>query len=169
MNDVPPPPPSLKCSQSTCAMMLISFPTSVVDSPDPINLLFVFTSLSNWREGGKDTHRYPLSGPSSKHLSQGFNLNGPSISVSAVSDLRPMTPSSTQDPLQPAETGSGPAKGDEVFISAEGGEVRQGKSKVLCGSLVVETYSWMSTQLGDPVLQISTTGIKGEELSLPPG
>ena len=135
-----------------------------MDSPNPIDLIFVFSSLSNWREGGKDTHRCHLSAPINTHMSNRFSHYRPSISVSVVSE-RPLTPSSTPDTTLPVD---GVSKGEESQ-TAEGGEARRGRNKVLCGSLVVETYCWSSMQFGDPVLQISTTGVKGATFVLPPG
>ncbi len=38
-------------------------PSPVVDSPRPALLHFVLSSLSSWREGGKNTHTVPLKTP----------------------------------------------------------------------------------------------------------
>lgn len=158
-------------------MLVTLHVSAVVDSVEPVDLLFVFTSLSNWREGGKDTHRY-LSAPIKNHRSCAFSPYRPSVSISVVSDQQgPTTPSSTPDQGQrtePASAGSMAGKG--VAAGEEGQstpgpehEGRKGRNKILNGSLVVETYSWRSAQFGDPVLQMATTGVKGALFSVPPG
>jgi hypothetical protein len=144
-----------------------------MDNVKPVDLTFVFSSLSNWREGGKDTHRCYLSGPMKNNRSRVFSPHRPSVSISAVSDQPgPTSPSSTPDPGQHTE----PASGSTVSKCAATGEEGQstpgtehGRSKILNGSLVVETYSWRSAQFGEPVLQIATTGIKGALFPVPPG
>lgn len=150
-------------------MLLIS---TVVDSVDPVKLLFVFSSLSNWRECGKDTHRCFLSAPTKDNKSR---PDRPSISV--VSDQQgPTTPSSTPDQGQRTEPASAGSKGAVAVVGEEDQstpgneqEGHRGRNKILNGSLVVETYLWRSAQFGKPVLQVATTGVKGALFSVPPG
>lgn len=148
--------------------MSVSILLTVVDSSYPISMHFVFSSLSNWREGGKDTHRCHLSAPThTRGLPQRSSHYRPSISISAASDQHLTTPCSTPDTLQPMEAG-----GEMLVLEGSGGgEAKRagGRNKILCGSLVVETSSWSSAQFGDPVLRVSTTGIKGALFSLPAG
>ena len=137
----------------------------------PVELLFVFSSLSNWREGGKDTHRCHLSGPVTKRPSRGASpAYRPSIAVSGMSDhRRPSSPSSTPDTLLPPVE---QAEENTSIVEREGGGSAtrgDGTTKVLSGSLVMETYSWRTARFGSPVLQVSTTGVKGAVFSLPAG
>lgn len=145
-----------------------------MDSVEPVEFLFVFSSLSNWREGGKDTHRCYLSAPIKNNRSRAFSPYRPSVSISVVSDQQvPTTPSSTPDQGQRTEPASAGSKGLAVDEgrSTPGPEQegRRGRNKILSGSLVVETYSWRSVQFGDPVLQMATTGVKGALFTVPPG
>lgn len=154
-------------------------PSAVVDSATSVDLLFVFASLSNWREGGRDTHRCHLSAPIKNRSSRAFSPYRPSVSISVVSDQQcTLSPSSTPD--QGGQSGEPPSSGSVAAskgMAEDGGggapapeqEVQRGRNKILCGSLVMETYSWRSAQFGEPVLQISTTGVKGSLFSLPPG
>ena len=123
----------------------------MVDSVDPVELLFVFSSLSNWREGDKDT-----------------NLCTPSKQVSACSPTT--SPEGTQPPVSEQKITidhiSDGAKSDSSLVE---NELQKMKKHILPGRLVVQTYCWRTVQFGDPVLQISTTGTKGAELPLPPG
>ena len=151
--------------------------SAVVDSVEPVELLFVLSSLSNWREGGKDTHRCYLSAPTKENKSRGpLSPCRPSVSISVVFDQQgPTTPSSTPDQGQHAEPACAGSKGaavageeDQPTPGTEH-EGYKGRDKILNGSLVVETYSWRSVQFGEPVLQMATTGVKGALFSVPPG
>ena len=138
-----------------------------------MELLLVFSSLSNWRENGRDTHRCHVPGPTSNRPSRGFSPASyrPAIAIPILSDQRQFTPCSTPDTLFPVEQTEETASVVEGESSrgASAGSKRAGMSKILSGSLVMETYSWRTAKFGDPVLLMSTTGVKGAVFSLPAG
>ena len=145
----------------------------VVDSTSPVELLFVFSSLSNWREGGKDTHRFQLSRPSSHPPRRGSSpAYRPTVAVSVMSDQqRPPTPS-TPSTLHPTEENTSMIEGEGGGVSSRRVSSAMRRSiigKILPGNLVMETYSWRTARFGDPVLQVATTGINGATFSLPAG
>ena len=138
----------------------------VVDSDKPVELLLVFSALSNWREGGQDTHRCHLPTPIKSHYSRMSSPGGggrPSISVSLVSDQqqRSASPSSIPEPIS--------VEVNSTHESDPPQRRKEGRNKVLSASLVMEIYSWRNAQFGEPVLQVSTTGVKGATYSIPEG
>ena len=152
-----------------------------MDNVEPTELLFIFSSLSNWKEGGKDTHvftppRYPpgsntadapqvhvavspVSPAAANHSPHQATFTTPNHQALTLSSMRPQNSSSTEQ----QSTGLG-VKGDKSDL-----EVQQRRRTILCGSLVVETYSWQTIQFGNPVLRVNTTGTQGHLVSLPPG
>ena len=130
---------------------------TVIDSVDPVDLQFVFTSLSNWREGGKDTKIHPSSSTNIVPTLQ--------FDQAAVSPSVSYAPLSVTEQQQKQVAELMPAIDKSELSVPSCGEVK----RVLPGSLVMETYSWKTVQFGEPVLRISTTGTKGTILSLPPG
>lgn len=123
------------------------FSILVVDSPDPVTLYIVLTSLSNWREGQRNTHtttqRHPI-GPISQ-------AHAPSPPVGSSEGTAAEHQSNTNTAASSSE-GQAPER-----------------KYVIAGSLIVEAYSWKSVQCGKFVLRLTSTGTKGTTLSLPPG
>ena len=121
----------------------------VIDSPDPVTLHIVFASLSNWREGQRNTHtttqRHPTSLSSTSHPHPSYTPTSTNGSVAAP----PAEPQGESDEgcrEQPPE-----------------------REYVIAGSLIAEEYSWRSIQSGKFLLRLTTTGTKGTIIKLPPG
>ena len=117
---------------------------SVVDSPNPVTLHFVLASLSNWREGQRNTYTTQRQ------------------SLGLISHPRPpSTPASTDENLGEPQ--------NENMSESTSAEMLPGREVVIAGSLVVEEYSWKSIQSGKFVLRLTTTGTTGTSITLLPG
>lgn len=128
----------------------------VVDSVNPVELLFVFSSLSNWREGDRDTSS---STPTNLPLMVGHR------STTTPSTSSPDENQVSEHKMATDHISDG-AKSDSSLSESE---MQKRRRCILPGRLVVQTHSWRTVQFGDPVLRISTTGTKGATIRLPPG
>ena len=144
-------PRNMLCKQNVCfflfrRLFIIQFFFSVVvDSSDPVTLHIVFASLSNWREGQRNTH---------------------------TATQRHPTSLSSHPPPPATPTGNGESTAATEPQGEDDGSCREQSPErefVISGSLIVEAYSWRAIQSGKFVLRFTTTGAKGTVLRLPPG
>ena len=166
MCSLPPPPTHLPY-----------YIIAVVDSVDEVTLLFVFSSLSNWREGDKDTNLYTSSDFTSScstpinlpaHSSIAFSASLEKTKFPASNSSQAVSKVTTDSDAKVAKPAADPNYGAPSSGSSLAG-AQEKKQYILPGRLVVQKFSWRTVQFGDPVLRISTTGTKGVAITLPPG
>ena len=152
-----------------------------MDNVEPTELLFIFSSLSNWKEGGKDTHVFtPPRYPPGSNIADAPQVHvvvspvSPAATATAhhsphqATSTTPNHQALTLSSMQPQNSSSAEQQSMDFGVKGDL-EVQQRRRTILCGSLVVETYSWQTVQFGNPVLRVNTTGTQGHLVSLPPG
>ncbi len=157
--------------------MIVIICCLVIDSDEPAELVLVLSSISNWKEGDKDSHLYtsmkfvpPLGSLSSTLAVNTPNSGNLSPDPSATGDQKKlsdqMLDKGKKGVVEEQAKLSGTVVKSDSSLPASGVE----KKKIMIpGTMLLLAYSWRTVKSGDPVLTISTTGTKGTVLMLPPG
>ncbi|CAI7999820.1 Androglobin, partial [Geodia barretti] len=180
------PANKLKGTESTVAddtnILFIENSNDTSGDSGEVELHFVFSCLSNWREDSKDlrTERKKstalqkrresiLSNPLSQRYSFNYSLVRSGAKTSAYAWAGGRAPPLTIPEADEEDSSSGsavylpptpPSPEDEEEEEEEEGEKEEGE-RVVGGVLVVEEFNWRSISTSMPLLRLVTSGVKG--------